>query len=282
MANDTPAEHFVELGAGAFRTLEWPETKAPTSKHSPVALFLHGLSGVADVWTDTVGALGNERPRSIAVDQRGHGRSPRTPGAYAAVDLVRDAIELITTIGAPIDLVGHSMGARVAILLAARHPTLVRSVSIVDIGPESWRANINATVTMFASLPERFATRDEALEFGRISNRGEEWAQRFVDWRLHKESDGTYTFLASRDALIACVSAQRARNYWSDWERINVPALLVRGATSNEVRPAIADAMRQRNPSVQFVEIPETGHNIPLLAPNELAHHLAHFWERTR
>lgn len=271
MTSSEPRARTVALDAGLFRILEWPGTAGTPT------VFLHGLSGVAEVWTDTITALGSDRPRCIALDQRGHGHSPRTPGAYAAGDYLGDLLRLVDEVGGPVDLVGHSMGARVAILAAARHPDAFRSVVIVDIGPEAWRANITGTTRIFSSLPESFPDREAALALGRAGGRGEAWAERFVEWRLGAQPDGTYRWLASRDGLIETVATQRARGYWGDWDRIDLPALLVRGGTSNELRPRIVEAMRTRNPQVAFVEIPDVGHIIPLLAPDRLAAEIRRF-----
>lgn len=267
----------VDLPAGKFHTLAWDPGESD-ARNATTVVFLHGLSGVADVWRDTVSALGPHRPRCIALDQRGHGRSPRTPGAYAATDYLADAVALIRRVGTPVHLVGHSMGARVAILAAARHPELLRSATIVDIGPEAWAGNIAGTSRLFASLPERFANREEALALARAAGQGEAWAERFVDWRLRAEADGSYVWLASMDGLIETVTVQRARNYWRDWDRIAMPTLFVRGGATKEVRPRIAAEMRRRNPDVAYVEIADVGHNIPLLAPERLATELERFW----
>jgi len=98
--------------------------------------------------------------------------------------------------------------------------------------------------------------------------------------RLRKGPRGDYTWLAEKEALIETVRQHRSRSYWSEWEALRIPALLVRGERSNELRPAIAAQMRQRNPSVQFREIADTGHNIPLLAPAALAAILHELWGR--
>lgn len=272
VSDTLPRARTVGLRNGRYRLLEWP---GPT-EHTVV--FLHGLSGVAEVWGDTVAALGADRPRCIALDQRGHGHSPRTAGAYAAADYLDDLMALVDRLDGPVRLVGHSMGARVAIVAAARHGDAFDSVVVVDIGPEAWKANITHTRELFASMPESFPSRDAALELGRMSGRGEAWANRFIDWRLRAEADGTYTWLASTDALIETVTTQRARHYWREWEAIDRPALLVRGERSRELRPHVVDAMRRRNPNVRFVEIPDVGHNIPLGAPVELAVEISRFW----
>lgn len=270
--SDTPRETTYQLGAGAFRVLEWDGSHG-------IAVFLHGLSGVADVWQQTIASLGPDRPRSIAIDQRGHGHSPK-PDDYRIGEYVRDLLDLVGAIGGPVRLVGHSMGARVAMVAAARTPGQFSSVAIVDIGPEAWKANVEESVAAFARMPRSFASREAALEYGSRGRRGSLDAERFLIPRLRKESGGGYTWLAEKEALIETVSQHRRRNYWAEWEALRIPAMLVRGERSNELRPEIAAQMRQRNPRVEYREIAGTGHNIPLLAPAELAAILAEFWSR--
>lgn len=270
--SDTAQETTYRLGAGTFRALEWSGPEEP-------AIFLHGLSGVANVWQQTVEALGANRPRCIAIDQRGHGHSPK-PRDYRIGGYVSDLLDLVDAVGRPVRLVGHSMGARVALVAAARHAERFSSVAIVDIGPEAWKANIDGTVAAFARRPASFASREEALEFGSRGRPGSLDAERFLLPRLNEEPDGSYTWLAPAGALMDTVRAHRSRNFWAEWDAIRIPAMLVRGGRSNELRPWVAEKMRARNSHVEFHEIPETGHNIPLLAPVALAGLLTAFWRR--
>jgi 2-(acetamidomethylene)succinate hydrolase len=270
--SDAPRETTYNLTAGRFRALEWDGT-------GESAVFLHGLSGVADVWQGTVEALGASRPRCIAIDQRGHGHSPK-PGDYRIGSYVQDLADLVRALGGPVRLVGHSMGARVALVAAARHPQLFSSAAIVDIGPEAWKANIDDTVAAFSRRPERFADREEAIAFGSRGRRGSLDAERFLLPRLNAEPDGSYTWLAPAQGLVETVRAHRSRNFWKEWDAISIPATLVRGERSNELRPWVAARMRERNPRIEFHAIAETGHNIPLLAPKVLAAVLTEFWRR--
>lgn len=269
-----PIENRIELSAGTFRTLTWP------GDPDIIAIFLHGLTGVADVWHPTITALGPDRPRCIALDQRGHGSSPHTPGSYRAVDHLGDLLDLVDEIGAPVHLVGHSMGARIAILAGARFPDRFRSVAIVDIGPEAWKVNIEATTRLIASRPERFTDRAEARAVAEmiVERLGTGTAESYVTDRMVEEPDGSYRWLSPTSALIETVTAHRSRNHWRDWDRVRPPAIFVRGGDTDEVREPIARKMRQRNPSVDYRELPGVGHNIPLLAPTALAEILESFW----
>jgi pimeloyl-ACP methyl ester carboxylesterase len=241
-------------------------------------LFLHGLTGVAEVWLPTISELPQDR-NYLALDQRGHGQSPsRLDLDYRVAAFVEDVRQLIEHVGAPVHLVGHSMGARVAMVFAARHPRMLRSVAIVDIGPEASRQNIRETISGISRRAERFANEAEALTAGFRRNQPSELDQRVFLSRLNREADGSLTWRAPTASLTAIVTAHRARSYWREWRSISLPALLIRGGTSTEVSAATAAKMRAENPAVRYQELAGIGHNIPLLAPDQLAGLLSEHW----
>lgn len=278
-----PTVRTLSLSAGEFRALEWPGA-------APPVLLLHGLTGVAEVWGPTIAAFEPVR-QSFAIDQRGHGQSPKPADGYDIAAFVGDIIEAVDALRlVRPHLAGHSMGARVALVAAARYPERFRSVAIVDIGPEQWRANWQSSVAAFDRMPATYPDVEAAL--GGARSRGAESAdaallerpndatlRTIALSRLRTLPDGSVTWLADREALKKTVIAHRSRNYWRDWERLAVPALLVRGGTSGELRPEVSERMRRRNPRVAFRELENVGHNIPLLAPGRLAVTLSEFWQ---
>lgn len=266
-----PVKAFLSLRSGRFRSLTWGEG-------TETVLFLHGLTGVSEVWGPTVGNLPPSR-RYVAMDQRGHGKSPASPTMkYTPGAFVEDSVQAIRILGGRVHLVGHSMGARIAMILAARHPELVQSVAIVDIGPEASKANIEATSRGIRSRPEQFQCEQEALDYGFRKRTATEAEASIFLARLRKGVDGSMTWLSPGASLVACVSGQRNRSYWQDWKAISGPVLFVHGGSSNEVSVAIADRMREMNPGARFLRLDGVGHNIPLLAPAELAATLNKFW----
>jgi 3-oxoadipate enol-lactonase len=99
-----------------------------SGKGDPV-VFIHGFgldSGMWDPqWTPFSG-----RHRAIRYDLRGYGGSSLPDGPYSHVD---DLLALIDHLGArPVHLVGLSLGGRVALRVAAAHPTAVRSLTLAD------------------------------------------------------------------------------------------------------------------------------------------------------
>ncbi len=104
---------------------------------SPV-VFLHGLFGQGKNFTQAAKALTPEF-RSVLIDLPNHGRSAWTDHVdYADMaDRVATFLRDGVAAEAPIDLVGHSMGGKVAMVLALRHPDLVRRLVVVDISPSA-------------------------------------------------------------------------------------------------------------------------------------------------
>lgn len=84
------------------------------------------------------------------------------------------------------------MGARVALVLAARAPQLVRSVAILDIGPEQWQANIYGSIASFDRMPQRFASREDALTFASRGRLGFVADETMFFRRLRTLPDGSY------------------------------------------------------------------------------------------
>lgn len=266
-----PNEIWFDLPGGRFRALDWAGT-------GPGVLFLHGLTGVAEAWTETVDALGDDRPRCLAMDQRGHGGSTHE-GPYHVRQLAQDAIAVARAAGLERPhLVGHSMGARVAMAVAAWKPALWRTVTMADIGPEAWADNWRETITAVDRMPDTL-TREEAIAFfTRNRPTPPERVHGYLQ-RMAEQPDGSLTWRGSREAWKAMVRQHRSRSYWAEWEALGEPpALLIHGTKSNELRPAVAETMRERNPRVRYVPFEGVGHNIPLLTPVLLAEALREHW----
>ena len=97
-------------------------------------VFLHGLLGQGKNWSTIAKLL--LPASSLLVDLPDHGRSPWSEDV--SYESMADAVaELLSTIAAPapVTLVGHSMGGKVAMLVALAHPELVGRLAVVDISP---------------------------------------------------------------------------------------------------------------------------------------------------
>jgi len=102
---------------------------------SPV-LLIHGLGSSQRDWEAQIPDFA-PRHRVVTFDQRGHGKSAPVSMPYTMRDLASDAAAVIRAHGAaPCHVVGLSLGGMVAFQLALDEPGLVRSLVIVNSGPE--------------------------------------------------------------------------------------------------------------------------------------------------
>lgn len=104
-------------------------------------VMLHGLAATADTWRLVAPHLGPHH-RVVAFDQRGHGLSDQPDDGYDLVTIAEDAVHAMAALGlGKVALVGHGWGARVALVLAVRHPALISHLVLVDcplVEPRHW------------------------------------------------------------------------------------------------------------------------------------------------
>jgi len=126
MTARTVRELTVPVRGGELAVSQWPGTGEP-------AVALHGITANGRAFAAVADALGDAP--LLAPDLRGRAGSCRLPGPYGLGAHVEDVIALLDHLGRERTvLVGHSMGAFVAALTAARHPDRVAGVVLVDGG----------------------------------------------------------------------------------------------------------------------------------------------------
>jgi pimeloyl-ACP methyl ester carboxylesterase len=107
-----------------------PQLATRTWGEGPLALLVHGVTSSSRTWWRVGPALAGRGYRVVAVDLRGHGASPGAVAGLSAADLAGDVAE---TVDGPVDLlVGHSLGALVALELVGRRPGFARRLVVED------------------------------------------------------------------------------------------------------------------------------------------------------
>jgi lipase len=114
----------VTLGA-----LRWPGLLG-----TPTIVAVHGLTSNAWAWDPLAHHLAGGA-QIIALDLRGRGRSFESVGPFGIRRHADDVAAVIAQLGESAFVVGHSMGAFVALMVARRHPDAVRDIVLVDGGP---------------------------------------------------------------------------------------------------------------------------------------------------
>ncbi len=239
-----PSEPRAEPGAGGLwlRISEWSPSLGVAEEPRPPVVVLHGFLEQGAAWEAVATQLGR---RVVAPDQRGHGRSGHvgSGGFYHFWDYVADLDALVEHLGAPVDLVGHSMGGTVASLYAGARPECVRRLVLVEgLGPPDVTASAVDRARRFLADRRRgprhrpMADRAEGVERVRAYNPniGVDVAERLVARVTRRSSSG---WVWTWDALHRARSpvpfqAALFRRFLSN---VTAPTLVVRGLDSGFV-----------------------------------------------
>jgi len=222
----------------------------------PPLVLLHGLFGSVRNWGTVQKALASEY-RVVALDLRNHGASPHAPG----MDYATQAEDVAETLGAlGIErtlLLGHSMGGKVAMMLALTRPALVGRLVIADIAPRPYPPALRGVVAALQALPLAGVTRQEADQALRAAV-PEAPIRSFLLQNLRFEAAppswriGLHEIAAAMPEIEAFAPPPGAR--------FEGPALAMAGALSPYIRAEDQAAFRVLFPHIGSVSIPRAGH----------------------
>lgn len=232
--------------------------------NAPAMLIVHGLFGSARNWGAVAKRL-SDRGSVIAPDMRNHGESPWFSEHRYPV-MADDLAALIEAQGAPVDVIGHSMGGKAAMALALRRPDLIRRLIVADIAPVSYGHTqiplIDAMRELDLSGPLGRSEADRRLA-ARVSDAGvRAFLLQSLDlradppkWRLNLD------VLANEMAHITG---------WPDLPGVfKAPSLFLTGALSDYVKPEHREPIRAAFPAARFAKIPGAGHWLHADRPRE-------------
>jgi len=266
-----PKSHNVPGADGnQIHVLEWSTEGVPL-------LLLHGFGNEAHIWDDFAPAVAPYY-RTLALDHRGHGDSDWDAEARYDLDaLARDvdavcrALAIERTV-----VVGHSLGGRVSMLFASRHPERMAGLVIVDIGPDidprgSTRIRMDVEENLsptFASIAEY--ARALSIAYPAATPRALERMARFG---LHQRDDGLYELKMDPALRGGMVSRDRddldpsdpmsPEAQWKMLSGIACPTLVVRGAASDILSADTADEMVDEVlANGRLAVVPRAGHSV--------------------
>jgi pimeloyl-ACP methyl ester carboxylesterase len=229
----------------------------------PRVVLLHGLFGQGRNWTAVAKALSSSA-RVMLVDLPNHGRSAWTDH-FSYPEMAAQLADLLERDGgnAAYAVVGHSMGGKVAMTLALRHPELVDRLAVVDVSPVP-----TSEISHFA----RYVAGMQSLDLTTLADRTQADAQ----LAAYAPDPGIRSFLL-QNLRRGSQPGQSWRwqmnldllgdhlDQMGDWPELDAtpypgPVLWLAGAESDYVRPEYAPAMRSLFPRVQLVTIKQAGH----------------------
>jgi len=242
-----------------------------------VVICVHGLSRngrdfdvLAEALTDT--------HRVIAVDMPGRGASQWLPDAndYVFPTYLTTLTALIARSNArQVAWVGTSMGALLGMVMAAQRDTPVARLVVNDAGPLIEPAAL-ARIGEYLGLAPTFASLAEAdayiravsAPFGSLTDA--QW-DHLTRTSVAQAADGRYALTYDPGIAVPFRNAAAPPDLWPVWDAIGCPTLLLRGAQSDLLSAATAEAMTERGPKARLVEFPGIGHAPTLLSPDQVA-----------
>lgn len=234
------------------------------------AIALHCMMGSGAYWAPIVRRL-DKRLDLLAPDMPSHGSSPawKPNGLDLHTDFTRKVAALINR---PVDLIGHSFGATVALRIAVGAPHAIRSLTLIE-------------PVLFAAAPDPeqeqlFTTMEAALAEGAPERATAEflaiWGLRDRQGRLPPPAQS----FIRQIGLVATTNGALAHDHANilradGLEGIDAPVLIVMGGESPAVIAKIADALASRMQDVGRATIPGAAHMLPVTHPAELSELIA-------
>jgi pimeloyl-ACP methyl ester carboxylesterase len=224
-------------------------------------VIAHGLFGSGRNWGVIAKRLANHR-RVIALDMRNHGASPwHEDHNYHA--LAADIAEVATNLGQPVDLLGHSMGGKAA-MVAALSGAPIRRLIVADIAPVGYSHSQQPVIDAMQSLPlDHITSRAEADQA--LSAHIDDPALRsFLLQSLNvRERRWRLNLLALSASMDQIIGFPDISGYF------NAPALFLTGALSDYLRPEHRPIIKALFPKARFAKIPQAGHWLHAEKPHE-------------
>jgi pimeloyl-ACP methyl ester carboxylesterase len=249
-----------------------------------VTICVHGLTRNAHDFDVLAQALADTGRRVLAINMAGRGESAWLPDPmdYSYATYVADCLAVMDNFHLRgVEWIGTSMGGIIGMMIAAQQTGRIKKLILNDIGTLLSREALTRIYGYVATMPKRFATREEAdaylaetfKSFGITDPL--QW-QQFVDGSLLPDTDGSFRYAC--DPAIAQPLRAATKNFTDIddidlteiWEEVRIPALIIRGAESDILSAATVHHMRLSHLRAQTVTIPDVGHAPALMSAEQI------------
>jgi pimeloyl-ACP methyl ester carboxylesterase len=263
---------FASLSPHGFHNVVYYEWGDPAARE--VVVCVHGLARNGrdfDVLAERLSA----RYRVLSVDMPGRGASEwlRDPGDYTFPTYLATLSALFARANVDkVDFVGTSMGGLLGMVLAAQPGTPIARLVINDVGPALEAAALTRIGT-YVGLDPRFATfaeidayiRKLSAPFGPLTDA--QWLH-LSSTNARQFSDGQWGLVYDPGIAVPFRNEAAPPDLWPVWDQIRCPTLVTRGAESDLLSAATAQAMTERGPRATLVTFAGVGH-APTFMPDD-------------
>jgi pimeloyl-ACP methyl ester carboxylesterase len=260
----------VAVGPVSLAVTEWP---GPAK--GPAVICIHGLTANHVCWASVADVL-SPAHRLIAYDLRGRGESDKPDKGYSLaihgedLEALLDQFKLKKAI-----LVGHSLGAHIALRFAATRPQRVERLVLIDGGLDVRHEVLESLRPAIDRLGVEFPSLDMFLGFVRMlpmfEGRWNDYLERYFRYDVEELPGGTVRAKASRQAIEEEIASLERERLWVYHHRVKAPTLIFRAPdglltpTDCLMTQEEGEAMAHAIPRSKLVVVPGTNHYTVLL-----------------
>lgn len=219
-------------------------------------IIMHGVFGMSDNWA-TLGKMWSGHFEVHLLDMRNHGRSPHAD-AFSYELMAEDIHQYIQDNSLDkCNIIGHSMGGKVAMLFAVLNPPLVERLVVADIAPKAYSPHHQEVVEAL-----------QALNLGAISNRSDamekfgpkldQATKQFLLKSLYRKDKNEFAWRFNVEAL--CREVQKKGEDFPPNAIFQGKTLFIRGGDSPYVKDKDWDKIEQHFPMASLETIAGAGH----------------------
>jgi len=263
----------VTLSSLSLAVAEWP---GPVK--GPAIVCVHGLTANHTCWASVADLL-SPAYRLIAYDLRGRGESDKPEKGYSLALHNEDLEGLLDHFGLKkAVLVGHSLGAHIALRFAATHPERVSKLVLVDGGIDVRAEVLDSLRPAIDRLGVEFPSLDMFMGFVRMlpmfEGRWNDYLERYFRYDVEALPAGMVRSKAARHAIEEEIANLERERLWVWHHRVKAPTLIFRAPdglltpTDCLMTQEEAEAMAQAIPRSKLVVVPGTNHYTVLLGQN--------------
>jgi pimeloyl-ACP methyl ester carboxylesterase len=261
----------VAAGGVSLAVHEWTGT-------GPAIVCIHGLTANHVCWRSMADILA-PRHRLIGYDLRGRGDSDKPPAGYSLDQHGRDLLALLDHFGLKkAVLMGHSLGAHIALKFAVAHPQRVSKLVLVDGGIDVRAEIIDSLGPAINRLGIEFPSLDAFLGIIRslpmFTGRWNDYLDRYFRYDVETLPSGAVRSKASKSAIVEELANLQRERLWVYHHQVKCPTLIFRAPdglltqTDCLMTQAEAVAMSRAIPKSKLVLVPKTNHYTVLLGKN--------------
>ena len=268
MTAATAASHYVVRDNLRLHHLDWGNE----GRH-PIVL-VHGSRLHAHVWNDFCRRF-SARFHIVAIDQRGHGDSAWCKQQnYDLEEFYRDLRAVVEARRLQrFTLIGQSLGGRVSMMYAHRHPETLERLVLVDITPGRPRGMETADLSRVAEVPppRDFGSYEEAVGYlgDLLARAPKHLVEESVRYGIKELGPGRYTW--KYDPALLHRRRPSPPNLWDMVATIPTPTLLQYGALSQVVNEELAQRLAKTMQRCSVERIEGAGHGLFTDQPDAFA-----------